>query len=248
MIIAVLGGLFWLIMLAPSPENRLQKQPTSSSTRPLAISGLSYTATEHGIPISRIHVDQLQVRPRRFGALHIRSVNELVLVNAQFDLYQAFPPASHTLAPTEQRKLSLQSGLNDSLKGVTKLQGMGYISRAWADKLTLRAYGDRRLALAILARNASFDFKKQQTTFLDATITGEDGHFQLATAKLIWDEKAGLFSVPDAYTIHRNDEYVVGTKAYLTPNLKLIIPPGALPPKTTNHPLSGSTPQTNADN
>ncbi|RMG99724.1 MAG: hypothetical protein D6706_05095, partial [Chloroflexi bacterium] len=131
----VLGALAWLILQTAEVGNPPREKQISSTSRPLTISGLSYTATQKGVPTSRIRVARMQVRPRRFGALRIRSLNELALTDARFELLQNLPekPGEKMTGPPV---LSLETGLADSVQGLAGLQGMGNISRTWVDGMT----------------------------------------------------------------------------------------------------------------
>ena len=203
---------------------------SSSSQHPLAIAGMTYDNYSDGVLTSRIKVEKMQVRPRRFGIFRIQAVNEVALIKARIDLYSA-PSASSSKAG-ESEELSLTAGLTEGVSGLADLRGMGRISRAVIDSLFLNVFRNQASGLHLQSLRAILDLKNRTADFAIARLIGHQGDFQLDTALLQWDERHKIFYVPGEYQLTSQAGVQRGTGAVIDADLNLRPIPGGTPPQT----------------
>lgn len=220
--------LTWLLVTGydSKPSTSLVEK---SGQRPLSISGMAYDTYRNEQLASSIKVENLQVRPRKIGIFRVKSLNEVALTKARFDLYQR--PSYAAGEPTAQEGQSLTSGFSEGLNGLASLRGMGRITRATIDSMILNLHRAKGPYLQLRSRSAILDLKKQNFQFINARLLGRQGAFHLVTPLLKWDEQRKLFYVPGKYRLLTSDGQLRGSGAVIDSELNLRPLPGGTPPQ-----------------
>ncbi len=208
-IVLFVGGLVWLLV------NGHDSKPAVSllekgRQRPLSITGLVYDSYRNNKLATSIRAEQLQVKPRKFGIFRVRNLNEVSLKRTRFDLFQ---DSSVAAEGENQAQMSLTAGFAEGVNGLTGLRGMGQISRATIDSMSLNISRDGKPWLHLQARSAIFDLKKHLFDFNKARLLGPQKDFQLVTALLRWDEQQKIFHVPGDYRLITSEGIKQGSGA-----------------------------------
>ena len=227
-ILLLLFFLAWL-MYQDYSNASFAVPPATSTNRPLAISGMSYSNFQDDRLTSRVKVEQLQIQSRKFGIFRVRAVNEVLLIKASFDLYQSL--AANSDDAESRQGLSLTAGLAESMNGLTSLHGMGRVTRAVIDSMDLQVFLTQAPYLQVSSRRAYLDIEKQTAKFEQARLVGRQGGFQLITPVLIWDEQRKLFHIPGDYRLLTAQGSQQGAAAVVDTDLNLRPLPGGTPPK-----------------
>jgi len=169
-----------------------------NSQKPLSIIDMAYNTYRDEELVSKIQVQEFQVRPRKFGIFRIRNINEVALRKARFDLFHG---TSAKAGQDAREEVSLSAGLSESINGLAGLRGMGQITRATMDPMVLNIYRDGQPSLHLQAGRAIFDLKKQLFDFKKTRLLGPRKNFQLVTPLLRWDEQHKVFLVPGEYRL-----------------------------------------------
>lgn len=234
-ILLLTGWLTWQILSAgPVSEPAAVHQQTANKT-PLSITGMTYNNYEADRLISHISVDQLQVQPRSFGIFRVRAVNEVILTHARIELHSYSDDAqsySENLDPEQPQELSLAGAFSESIDGLATIRGMGRITRALFQPLSLSMLRDESPYLQLRAQTAELDIQKKTVEFQKALLIGRQADVRLSTAVLIWHEKHKRFHVPGEYQLFVKNRILTGKSAQLDADLNILVLPGGTPPKS----------------
>lgn len=201
-LVLVLGGC------ESQPEELVPEQVLPNETS-MSAKSLSFSNYEDGRLTSRFQVDQMVVKPRKFGIFRVKSINEALLLNALFVFHQY--SAAEEKVSDRPEGASKKPDLTDGIQGLAELRGVGRLTRAVVDGMTLEFLHDKEMVLRAQMEKAFIDLQKNESRF-------EKSVFQLSRQKIIllgeeafWDKKNKKFIIPGPYRILEGGDRKTGT-------------------------------------
>lgn len=221
-VVGLLGLIIYQMEFKTQDDSSVGKAvPRSSSERPLQIEGLEYTNYEEGRVVSRIKMDRLDVRPRKFGIFRIKSVNEVYLKRMSLVM---FTHNGQVTVDSSAQAPSMGKMLVDSLQGLSQLRNLGRIQRVLMDNLellTVRAE-PKKLEKVVRARKAVFDVRKKVMALEHAYIENFTHKRRLKADKIKWDERHKHWIVEQQAALWDDGQKTLLSRARLNENLELL--------------------------
>lgn len=217
----LLGGVGLMVWVVTGYRNQAEERVgmETPSSHPMAIKGLVFSNYEGDRLQSRVKADQLLVKPRQFSVFRIKSVNEVVLTNTFFEIYQY--PAEKGSAAGEER-FSLGAQLTSGVKGLAGLKGMGRVTRAVLLGMKMEVLNSGHPHLRLSAQNAEMSINKAEMQMENVLIENPVSGKRLISKVVIWDEKNRVFVVPGEYRLQTPGGISVGKNVAVDLNLQIL--------------------------
>ncbi|AJF07480.1 hypothetical protein [Geoalkalibacter subterraneus] len=196
-----------------------------NSSNVIDIRGITHTSYSHeGKVTQRIAADQFLVRPRQFGGLRVKSINEAYLVNTSIDLHKRPDSDANTEEDLANTSTSSGSGVNLSsvIQNLAQARGVGRLTRVIITDLELNIFLNGNLRYKMLSNKAVIDFNKGQSSFNGFEYFHQDDVFLIRASEAYHDHGNNRFVIPGAFsfssrTINRHGEgLIINDKGSLT--------------------------------
>ncbi|MDO3377610.1 hypothetical protein [Geoalkalibacter halelectricus] len=193
--LAVLGIFLGQGVQSSSPNNPASLDPLTSAH--MQVRGLTYSTYIEDQLVSRIQTDQFLIKPRQFGAVRVRSVNEAVLVNARFEFQERFT------AGTEMEEAAESVDFAQGIEGLTQLRGVGRVTRGKIAGMSLVYRQDLQPVLRVGARQAVLDFARGESRLEEVIIECLSLRQRVHAPIVYWDRDAQRFFIPGDYRLEK---------------------------------------------
>lgn len=167
----------------------------------------SYTSfNDHGID-NTLEADELEIKPRRFMAFNIKSVNEAVLNNARLTVY------TREDVDSEPQYFGFEDviPLSDDKEGrMGRSRVLGLVTRMILNKMEMDLFRDNNKIITLVAETGLVEKKDGGLKAFNAILTDVRSSRQITTRKLLWDNKDKLFLIPGPYMMSTSSGNVFG--------------------------------------
>ncbi len=209
---STIGHIFLILLIAItfSGCERNEEKHTQKSTRieksskVTDIRGITHTSySQEGQVLQRIAADQFLVRPRQFGVLRVKSINEAYLVNTSIDLHKRTDFDASTEEDLAESLTSSDSAINFSsiIQNLAQARGVGRLTRVISTDLELSIFHNENLRYKILSDKAVIDFNKGQSSFNGFKYIHQEHGFLIRASEAYHDHENNRFVVPGPFSL-----------------------------------------------
>ena len=201
--IALCGWLSYQAFIMQDKEAKQLPVVKTSTQRPLQVISLDYSSYEEDQISSRVQVERLEVRPRKFGVFRLKSVNEVFLKQLRLKVVTQ----EHARDEKKPDKgFSAGQLLTENLNELIQLRKLGKIQRVLIDGVkVLTMEGDSQfLENAISAQEAVFDVRKKTLLMKHAQVDLFPLKRRLTSSQLTWDDRKKLWLIEKKATLWNN--------------------------------------------
>jgi hypothetical protein len=191
-IIIFLGFIIWAFesRISKNASHPLNDKPFNPY--PIDIKGINHTIYEDNRLVAQIKADEIKINPRKFYIFNISTLNELTVINADFEVYLypdikkngIFPFTNNILPVTEKQHMPKEFGL---------------ITRGIIKGLSLKAHRSNKPFLIVKAANGYIDFKNKRIILEKASVEEISSGKRIISDSIVWDQKGKVFKIRDEY-------------------------------------------------
>lgn len=228
---AILGMLilYSISMFAYILSQYISKEESLSTTevaliqannkRSVQIKGLDVSNYNFSTFKSRIRINNLEIRPRKFSIFRIKSINELLLKDVHLEVHSK-PEKSKE----EGSASSFGGQLFKSFNNLDQLIEFGAVQRIVFVNFTYRTMiAETKLPKqTVTADQAIYDVKKKVMTMKNAKVELFSLHKRLTAPELIWDEKKQIWRVKKNAILSDKAQKITLEEQALNQDLELI--------------------------
>ena len=210
--------LFWIEdnaprVLLPKNDNSSALSKLQKFNGPLQIKTFSYKAYDENRLDKSLEADLLEVRPRRFMAFNVKSINEAIVRDARFAFFSysdrepdinffesALPFID--IDPTEvlMTERAEDAPVMKSDSGASGWVGsLGRVTRIVLYKVNLDFYFDEQKTMALTAETGLMKKKKESARFYNATLHDVRSNRFIKGREIQWDTRRKVFVIPQRY-------------------------------------------------
>ena len=214
-VIVLCGVSISLIVLGAQgdhgPSREVHNIPSVRDTgvrnRPLVIRSFSYTSyNEHGIN-NTLEGDKLQIKPRRFMAFNIKSINEAVVNNARLAIFTRKDEVSE---PQYFGFENVTPLMDEEKGGGGRSKALGLVTRMIFRTMEMDLLRDNKKIIKLVAETGLIEKKKEGLNAFNAILTDVRTCRRITTRKLLWNGKRKVFRIPGPYRMSSSSGDVSG--------------------------------------
>ena len=193
---------------APSAEKTIPELPKAIAVnRPLLIKQFMYTTSdEYGLD-NILEADELEVKPRRFMAFNLKSVNEAIVRNAHLTVYTHDRREAADKYFGFERAIPL-AGADGDNSGRSRV--LGLVTRMIIDTINMELFRDEQKVMILDAASGLIEKKKEGVKFFNATLQDVRTNRFVKAGKILWDRKRKVFIIPGRYVMNDSSRSVAG--------------------------------------
>jgi hypothetical protein len=163
---------------------------------PLRIKMFSYNAFDENGLHNVVNADLLEIRPRRFMAFHVKSVNEAILRNAHLVFYTHSRKQSDICFCEFEDAMPFSGGGSDAAKNS---RIFGRVTRLVLQKVTIEFFRDAQQTMVLAAATGLIEKKKKGAKFFRAALEDVRSNRIIRAREILWDRKRSVFVIPGKY-------------------------------------------------
>jgi hypothetical protein len=222
--IALCGWLGYQAFISQGKETKQLPVVKTSSQRPLLVVGLDYSSYDEDQISSRVQVERLEVRPRKFGIFRLKSVNEVFLKQLRLKVVTQERASDEEKAKKAKKGLSPGQLLTKNLNELIQLRKLGKVQRVVIDgvKVFTLASDSQLLDNFISAQKAVFDVRKKTLLMEHAQVENFPLKRRLTSSQLTWDDRKKLWLVEKKATLWNNGKASQLSHVKLNKKLELV--------------------------
>jgi hypothetical protein len=171
----------------------------SVSSSPMTIRGFGFSTYVDDRLSTRVSAGLFRIRPRKLGIFKVRSLNEVALSKARFEIHPDHPDGGGEGKSAESVLGSIGSQFTSRTRELTGMKGVGNITRAVMDGMELAFFRQKSPRIQVRAQKGEMDFKKKEVRMEHALLEHLPSKKKIAASTIIWDDEARLFTIPGKY-------------------------------------------------
>ena len=200
---------------------------TGSSDKQVVLRGCSTAKyTDDDKVAVQLKIGKCEIRPGNKGLWNLGTEKVAALSEVQIDFF-SWPPSGNSgrqqAAATAARPvLAEPSQVLDCMKDLSKRSGWESVRGFEMRDVTINLHQENKRFLCLHAQKLSPEAKGQFVLEGDVKIIAEDSHRQLASQRVVWWPKLGIFAVKDLYSLTDAGQERQGTRTIFKQNLESV--------------------------
>lgn len=215
----LLGGWLFYLSVLETPEQRPRLDATNLKSKgtlpPMDLEGLTFSTYKGEELQSRVKIKAMRASPRKLYIFRMRSINELLMINVDVELFQTDQKDSVDLLPMAE--------MQDRVSGAAMVKGMGRITQGHLLGFTavVKTKAGQE-TLRVEANEAKVDFSNHKIIMLNATLIQPRSQRRISSNRIDWDTIKRRFIIPGEYQernshkIHKDSAVIVDTNLVMT--------------------------------